>query len=530
MMHQGLDLSRFKKVSSDKKTTTLRHAKGHEIHIAHSGLTPKMKEQLDCLPHYDEGGKVGRFVDDDAAVNDGAAGQPMDPSSPAQTNDTAPMPVEATPSAPDPDTQAADQPNPEMTGAAPQSQAAPAATLAPPDMANQLKTQDALTQDDLAKGHIKPETYQSLFAKKDTLGKIGTLFGMLLSGAGSGLAHQPNAVMDMMKNQINNDFEAQKASSTNAQNFLRLQQQHAMNEAQIGQMGIQNELTKAETGAVPSKIALTKAQIRETNIKSDAAARMLQNRVALHSLVVETQKMPEGPAKQQMMQTLGLMSQGIQTENYDIADRAAAMGALSNALNPEPAAGTNPEGQFRNTQNQLRYSGMDKIAEDREGKHFPGLQGQASIPLTPSDRSQINSGIGFQDQLQRFVDWTKKHSGDLNPKEKLEGEALASQLQGSYRQATNGGVYKEGEQGFISKVIDSEPTKFFNSIRVLPKLTAVQKESSAQLNQLLKSKGYTQGYKPEAIAEEKKAGPKEGTTGTYNGQSVVFSGGKWKRK
>ena len=36
-MHQGFDLSQFKKVSSDAKSTTMRHSNGHEVKIVHSG-------------------------------------------------------------------------------------------------------------------------------------------------------------------------------------------------------------------------------------------------------------------------------------------------------------------------------------------------------------------------------------------------------------------------------------------------------------------------------------------------------------
>jgi len=48
-MYHGLDLSRFKKAGSDAKTTTLIHAKGHELKIAHSALSPEMKEKIGGL-------------------------------------------------------------------------------------------------------------------------------------------------------------------------------------------------------------------------------------------------------------------------------------------------------------------------------------------------------------------------------------------------------------------------------------------------------------------------------------------------
>lgn len=55
---KGLDLRKFKKVSSDKHTTTLEHPDGHKISIAHSKLKGDLKAQLEKLPAYSEGGSI----------------------------------------------------------------------------------------------------------------------------------------------------------------------------------------------------------------------------------------------------------------------------------------------------------------------------------------------------------------------------------------------------------------------------------------------------------------------------------------
>lgn len=486
-MHQGMDLSRFQKVSSDQNTTTLRHKNGHEIKIAHSGLTPKMQEHINTLPAY---------------MADG--GEPMDPMSPAPVTDGS-------------------QPQPQpQQGIPPMPQTMPQAGQVDvvgqrPSMADELKAQDLAWQQDLHNGHIKPETYHELFAKKDTLGKIGTLFGMMISGAGSGLAHQTNAVTDMMDKTINNDLEAQKQSKVNAHNFIQLNQQHQLNVAQIDKMKKEGTLNDAQA----------KSMTAEANIKSYTLAKMQANRAALHHLIMQTNKLPVGsPQRAAAEQQLALLNQGIQSDNFDLADRAGAASALGNMSFGQPPAApgaeANPEEGFQKQNQILRMSGNVPLADDREGRHFPGVEGQASIPLNGGDREQINSGISFQNELKRFTDWTKKHSGDISPSDKREGEALAAQLQGAYRQATHGGVYKEGEQGFISSVIDSEPTKFFNSIRVLPKLGAVQQESQAQLDQLLKSKGF-KGYKG-----QKDANKYEGKTIVNSkGERQVMKDGKW---
>lgn len=52
------DLSKFKKISSDSKSTKLKHPDGHEIIVAHVALSPKMRAELRALPKYEGGGAV----------------------------------------------------------------------------------------------------------------------------------------------------------------------------------------------------------------------------------------------------------------------------------------------------------------------------------------------------------------------------------------------------------------------------------------------------------------------------------------
>jgi len=83
-----------------------------------------------------------------------------------------------------------------------------------------------------------------------------------MSGAGSGLAHQPDKYMGLINDQLNRDFEAQKQSAANQQNFLKLSQENELRKAQIGQ-------TKAETNQLGALYArnmmdnLVKFQLRK---------------------------------------------------------------------------------------------------------------------------------------------------------------------------------------------------------------------------------------------------------------------------
>ena len=48
----NIDYSKFKKVSSDKKSTKLIHKDGHELTIAHANLSEKMKKELQTIPDH----------------------------------------------------------------------------------------------------------------------------------------------------------------------------------------------------------------------------------------------------------------------------------------------------------------------------------------------------------------------------------------------------------------------------------------------------------------------------------------------
>src|SRR6185312_6605680 len=195
----------------------------------------------------------------------------------------------------------------------------------PQQTAEYLKSQDRDTYDDLISGHIHPKTMQEYFHDQNTPGKIGTLFGLLVSGMGSGLAHQPNAVLEMMNKVIQNDLEAQKSSKANAQNLIKLNMDHQLQLAQQGLLGAQTANTEAEA-----------------RIKADALAHMQMNRLGLYQLTQQVQNLqnavsadPTNAAKQQQLQraqqALGLIAQGVDAQNGNIADRAAAMGALVGA-------------------------------------------------------------------------------------------------------------------------------------------------------------------------------------------------------
>lgn len=384
-MHQGLDLSRFKKVSSDKKSTTLRHAKGHEIRVAHSGLTPKMREHIESLPQHEET-EVKRYKDGGGVTKDDEQEdvEAIDPDSPASADGTETPPPEPTQAAPEPAAPQAPEPSPLAEVAQPQAAPAPAPApqqvaptpkpavmptagtvdvVAPapkptPQMvAQEMTNHDLAFQQDLAMGHVKPETYQSLYAKKDTLGKIGTLFGLLVSGAGAGLTHQPNAVLEMMNKEIQNDFEAQKNSQSNSQNWYQMTRNHELQKAQMEQMQFQNMntlanvgLTQANTGKVPAEIrqieSATRKNAADTDLIAQNAALIKMKMGAVQSLQDQANKLPPGPQKDQYQNAVNLLSNAVQQDaaksNLETVSKIEAREKLRNAAQPAETEAHDP--------------------------------------------------------------------------------------------------------------------------------------------------------------------------------------------
>jgi len=567
-----MDLKNFKKVHEDDEKAVMKNKHGHSITIAKKSLSKKHLEGLKKLPLYEA---EGDYIDpkdlDKANASDlegnpvvkGAGATPkehnfMDPEAqykspvtktadsvkdlfvyPYHSDDTArplanpepnqqpipePAPKEPTlASAPDTSPEQPIQSLQQPTPVSPvQKQAAPKivhpairdssmtaqehAQIVDNDLNDQVRT----TLQDLQNGHIQPKTFATMYKNEGTLSKIGTLFSLLLSGAGSGLAHQPNALLEMMNKEIDRDFEAQKQTKANQISLLqRYQEQQRLN-SENAFRAKQGQLTEAETKTSLANLRLI-AQTKYLNqMKIGAYANLLG----------DVGKLP--PDKQgAAAPTLNYIGNAVQ---QDIQQRNAKTAAQ---------VSQNSEAAFQQRMQNYRTAGVfepafGKFAEEQEAHHYPGINGQSSVGLTSEDRGALGTGIQFDRKLNDFIDWTKKHSGDLSPSDRNRGETLAAELQGAYRMATHGGVYKEGEQNFISKLIDSTPTKFFNSIRVIPQLEALSQENHNRVDQTAKNLGFNgyEGYKKGGTGEIEKYDPKTKRNAIFDAETKQFK--RWK--
>jgi len=216
---------------------------------------------------------------------------------------------------------------------------------------------------------IHPQTYRQLLwyqsnpdgspvldkngqpVEKGFFGKLATGFGLLMSAAGSGLAHQPNAIMAMMDNQIKNDLMAQEKTKQNQLSFGDLLDKHLMNQANMvrGQANINH-------------LALQDQVVRQ-QYKLSAARRYYMQR--LYNDVV--QKYPEGtPDRMRAEQAYAQMSQGIDANDQAAAPMINSRFQLYNNLlngtqNGQPSPEADQTGIDNNRFNNLEIQSQQKL-------------------------------------------------------------------------------------------------------------------------------------------------------------------------
>jgi hypothetical protein len=274
-----LDLSKFKKVSGDDKLSVLRHADGHELKIAHSKLSPALKEQLNKLPtveKFSDGGESGEQTDDAQAeaapVESKQDQESLKVFDPTLMIGKAPAGYTATPEQgavqlPKTDIaglqslgeaqiaalekqKAGQMMQAEAMGKAGEAQASGLAAgqkKIEDQMADYTKANNELLkertnlQTEVLKGQIKPRDYL------DNMGtghKIRTALGLILGGMGAGLTHGHNMAFEFLKNQIDHDLEAQKTNLGIKENLL------AHNYRATQDLRAASELTRLQTNDI----------------------------------------------------------------------------------------------------------------------------------------------------------------------------------------------------------------------------------------------------------------------------------------
>ncbi len=368
-------------------------------------------------------------------------------------------------------------------------------------------------QQDLANGHITPKTYQDLFASKSTLGKVGTLFGLLLSGAGSGLSGQPSTVLSMMDKEIQRDLEAQIQSKTNAKNFITLNQQALMNQANVRQL---------DTDSLIKSYALSQSQ-------------MLQS--TYHQLSTDVAKMPEGPAKEIAKQNLGMVYNAIGTKINNINDLAVGASAYYNTMFPKAGQSDQSEEAWQQDNFKKRMMGPqgEAIAQQQADKHVPGIQGYASKPLTEGDRARIDAHNVLDNKINDVMSYVKQHSNikdQFNPQVIKEAAQKAHELTAFYNKTVDNLGMTSGRMDWLEDQIKKNPQSLIQQLMGNNAVLNEIKNSNNTRKDLFLNK--TLGFPP----QQRKSAPampaklQDGTTGIEKGTNkpIIFRNGTWTYK
>lgn len=288
---------------------------------------------------------------------------------------------------------------------------------------------------DIKDGYIDPNNYW-----KDH-SKVMSGIGMILAGFNP--TNSPNAAVNFLKFQMEQNMEAQRQNLGAKQNMLNA------NLRQFGNLRDAMDMT-----------------------------RVMQNDIMTHELQSAAAKAQSPMAKAAAMQAAGQLQMDAAPMFQDFAMRRAFMNMAQNGSTP---------GALDHILGYLRFKNPE-MAKEMESRYVPGV-GLANVPVPEKVRGDMIAKEQFQKALNDMQMFAQKHSGSLNPATIAEGKTMAANVQNLYREGINGGVFKQGEQSFINGIIDADPTKFFNSIRVLPKLNEAQRENAASLNILKRNYG-----------------------------------------
>lgn len=481
---------KMKGMAEGGMTMPSMYAEGEEVHKDEPRPIPGGGTMPTPADHYREAARLAEKAGDSSQSNsppiisdfNNIGGQPQA----QQPNQSQPPPDEAAP-----DQQDA-QPQPAPAQAAPQ-QGAPnpnprmlnvpqkVADTQIPQNSTQLQqppvhpaTAEALQENaaweqDLNNGHITPKTYNDLmFYNKDgqektTLGKIGSIFGLMLSGAGSGLAHQPNMALHMMDNVIRNDLEAQKNSKDNARNYLKLNQERLLNDANV-----QNVLQSANyTAAQKASVLQDVAQ------KNYATQYMNMGSVAVYDQLQKLKKMQPGTQSyQQAAQTLMMMADAVHKNNGAMAatlgqagsDAMGMYGMTTPGQGGTQQVAQDPEETFKNNMQMLEQTGQKDRADSLRRKHLRGAPGFANSDVTQEYKDRYTSRALLDDKLNDVMNYAQQHKGSINPSVIQLGAQKAAEAARYYNKSVDNLGLTPGRMGWIDEQIKKNPTSLWQQL------------------------------------------------------------------
>ena len=311
---------------------------------------------------------------------------------------------------------------------------------------------------DMQNGFIDPEKYWQNHSK------VASGIGMILAGFNP--TTNPNAAMNFLKFQMEQNLDAQKQNLNAKNNILSSTMQ------QFG------------------------------NIK-DATnmARIYQQDALAQQMLAAAPQAQNDQARLLIQQKAGELQQDSAKKLYDMAkDRQ-----FYNLINQAPGQGAkgDPEAAFQQRNRALNYYSPQTASYEAE-RHVPGV-GDAPIPVPENVRSKLIAHQNFDTMAKRYQEYSQKHAANwanLDIPERLkiqaEGASMGKELQSVLNSTLEGGV-SDAQRGELEKMLPSDPTKFLPSVNALPKIKGLIDSNQSRFNTL--KKAY---HLPESKQEEQK--------------------------
>ena len=263
------------------------------------------------------------------------------------------------------------------------------------------KQDDLNLAQDLDNGKITPETYGDLFAKRSTLGKLGTMFGLLVGGAGSGLTGQPNVVLEMMNKEIERDLEAQKQTQQNKQNWYNLSLQNQNTQADVAIKQAQALATNTGTDLKQEDVNFAHWKNTQAGVYKMAAGTQAYNSAALAFLHDQQQmvnKIPPGPQQTNAQNHLNnIVNPYFMNKINDNWNTFENKKAAVDALVPNPIEKAMKDNANKQQANAVSNLGANEDVVDRD-KYNQAVQlgrftPEAPGAIRPDQVTPLNSAI-----------------------------------------------------------------------------------------------------------------------------------------
>lgn len=300
---------------------------------------------------------------------------------------------------------------------------------------------------DIQNGHIDPNKYWTGDANGNgSHSRVASAIGMILAGFNP--TSKPNAAIDMLKYQMDQNIRAQEANLNSNQNLL------SANLKQFGNLRDATDMTK-----------LMQADI-------------------IHNQLLQASAKAQTPfAKAAAEQAAGKLMQEFAPLQQQIAMRQSMM-KLADAGNGDPSNTAAAE-------HMIAYARMTnpEVAKEMESRLIPGV-GMAKVPVPETVRQELVAKQSLNSAAQDLMQYSHKHTNIVpGTAEYNYGVSKAMALQQKVREGMLGTVFRESEKPLLEKFVNENPAGAMKSLSTIPQLKAIMDSNNMGLNTLKQSVG-----------------------------------------